>query len=250
VKTRLCQYDALSDGKGIAIAKQIVKGKFMGQNQVLAKHGLELLKNEYLDKINAINSDKLPSVRKRLTSIEGHFTKRYFHQLFTLLPKSLRPTKRSKFLAYDGTNNVFNLAYEALAWRVHRGVIAAKLEPFLGFLHGLQHGKPSLVCDLQELYRHIIDDFVIDFCQSLTANDFITKTARLSKLRQGKRVYLNDSQSRLMMKALDQRFETFVQIPRIKHGMQQTLNTLITEEAYLFAKYLRNERSTWNPRIV
>ena len=38
------------------IAKAIVKGKFLGQNQVLAKHGLKLLNSKYLSKIDAIAS--------------------------------------------------------------------------------------------------------------------------------------------------------------------------------------------------
>jgi CRISPR/Cas system-associated endonuclease Cas1 len=32
----------------------------------------------------------------------------------------------------------------------------------LGFLHSIQHGKPSLVSDFQELYRYLIDDFLIE----------------------------------------------------------------------------------------
>jgi hypothetical protein len=40
-----------------------------------------------------------------------------------------------------------------------------------------------------------------------------------------------------------------VEIPRIRHGSKQTLDTLINEEALLLAKYLRNERQTWIPRI-
>ena len=32
-------------------------------------------------------------------------------------------------------------------------------------------------------------------------------------------------------------------------GNRQTLETLISEEAILLAKYLRNERKDWNPRI-
>ena len=44
-------------------------------------------------------------------------------------------------------------------------------------------------------------------------------------------------------------FESKVEIPRIKHGKKQTLETLINEEALLFAKYLRHERETWKPRI-
>ena len=44
---------------------------------------------------------------------------------------------------------------------MHRALIKAKLEPYLGFLHSVQYGKPSLVCDFQELYRCLIDDFAI-----------------------------------------------------------------------------------------
>lgn len=45
-------------------------------------------------------------------------------------------------------------------------------------------------------------------------------------------------------------FNREVEIPRIRHGKKQTLDTLISEEALLLAKYLRNERQSWNPRIA
>jgi len=41
-----------------------------------------------------------------------------------------------------------------------------------------------------------------------------------------------------------------VEIPRIKVGERQTFETLINEEALLFAKYLRDENSLWLPRIA
>ncbi len=41
-----------------------------------------------------------------------------------------------------------------------------------------------------------------------------------------------------------------VEIPRIKVGRKQTNETLINEEARLFAKFLRNEREIWVPRIA
>ena len=63
-------------------------------------------------------------------------------------------------------NNLFNLAYEVLSWKVHRAAVKAKLEPYLGFLHSVQYGKPSLVCDLQELYRSLMDDFVVGFSRA------------------------------------------------------------------------------------
>ena len=41
-----------------------------------------------------------------------------------------------------------------------------------------------------------------------------------------------------------------VEIPRIMRGEKQEFETIINEEAFLFAKYLRNERQSWNPRIA
>jgi len=45
-------------------------------------------------------------------------------------------------------------------------------------------------------------------------------------------------------------FESKVEIPRMKHGKRQTIETLINEEAFLFAKYLRDECEAWSPRIA
>jgi hypothetical protein len=45
-------------------------------------------------------------------------------------------------------------------------------------------------------------------------------------------------------------FLPYVEIPRMRIGKRQTSETLISEEAYLFARYLRNEIGEWNPRIV
>jgi hypothetical protein len=45
-------------------------------------------------------------------------------------------------------------------------------------------------------------------------------------------------------------FNREVEIPRMKYGKRQTLDTLINEEALLLAKFLRDERKTWAPRIA
>jgi len=61
-------------------------------------------------------------------------------------------------------------------------------------------------------------------------------------------VYLSDSHSRQMLKQLDIFFESMIEIPRVRHGHRQTLETLINEEALLLAKYLRDEMESWIPR--
>ena len=60
---------------------------------------------------------------------------------------------------------------------------------------------------------------------------------------------MNEADTRGFMRALDQYFETMVEIPRIRVGKRQTIETLISEEALLLARYLRNERNKWTPRI-
>jgi CRISPR/Cas system-associated endonuclease Cas1 len=133
---------------------------------------------------------------------------------------------------------------------VHHALIKAKLEPYLGFLHSLAEGKPSLICDFMELYRYLIDDFVIQYCKRLQKRDFIMKYEDFSANRNGKREYLSDSLTHGLMRSLNEFFKTKVEIPRIRMGKTQEIETLINEEALLFAMYLRDEKHTWSPRII
>ncbi len=114
------------------------------------------------------------------------YSKRYFNQIFELFPETIGSSSRETFLAYDGMNNTFNLAYEVLKWKVHTAIVGAKLEPYLGFLHSVQFGKPSLVCDLMGLYRYLIDDFLIQYCQKLRVKDFTVKTEKCQETRKAK----------------------------------------------------------------
>jgi hypothetical protein len=72
--------------------------------------------------------------------------------------------------------------------------------------------------------------------------------ARVSRKRKGKREYLKDAETRRMMRDLEGYFRSKVEIPLIRHGNNQRIETLINEEALLLAKYLRDERENWIPR--
>ena len=54
----------------------------------------------------------------------------------------------------------------------------------------------------------------------------------------------------VVMGELDDFFMSKVDIPLIRHGKRQRIETLINEEALLLAKYLRDERKEWTPRIA
>lgn len=250
VSTRIAQYKSLENGKFSAIAKQIVLSKLAGQNELLKKYGLKRLDYSHIEQIKNLQESDARTLRVRLTNIESHCSRLYFKEVFQMFNELLRPEGRKCFKAYDGLNNVFNLAYEVLSWKVHIAILKARLEPFLGYLHSLAWGKPSLVCDFEEIYRYLMDEFIIQQARNLTPRDFKLKVEDFSSNRKGKREYLDDLRTRGLMKSLNECFMAEVNIPRYRMGNRQELETLIQEEAMLFAKYLRKERQSWIPRIV
>ncbi len=252
VETRLSQYQAvLDEEKCIDIAKQFVIAKIKGEIAVLKKYGLDYSKNSfYLSEITRLEFSNLKQTRQKLTGIEGRSAQDYFSKIFQLFPESIRPESRETYKAYDGLNNVFNFAYYVLECRVHKALLKAKLEPYLGFLHSVQHGKPSLVCDFQELYRYLIDGFLIERCQKLRKKDFVLVTDFMMHLKMGKKIHLKEYETDSLAEDLNALFDRMVNVERIKVGKRQTIDTLISEEALSFAKYLRNEKKEWVPRII
>jgi len=76
------------------------------------------------------------------------------------------------------------------------------------------------------------------------------KSEDFSTGRKGKREYLNDLQTAVLFRNLNQHFQSEVMIPRIRMGEKQEIETLINEEALLLAMYLRDEKPEWKPRIA
>jgi hypothetical protein len=66
----------------------------------------------------------------------------------------------------------------------------------------------------------------------------------------GKRIHLKEYETDNLADALTAFFDRMVNVERIKVGNWQTIDTLTSEEALLFAKYLRNERRDWNPSAL
>ena len=145
---------------------------------------------------------------------------------------------------------MFNFGYYVLKCRVHKALIKAKLEPYLGFLHALKDSTPSLVCDFMEPYRYLIDDLLIERCQKYKKKDFVAVIDFMMNLRMGKKIHLCEYETNDLADALNGLFKRVVTIPRIRHGFKQTLDTLISEEAVILAKYLKKEIANWIPRVA
>lgn len=83
------------------------------------------------------------------------------------------------------------------------------------------------------------------------SEDFIVKTEKYSSnMPFGKREYLNDSKTSNLIRRFYAYLDWHVRVPRIRHGNRSSLETLINEEALLIARYIRNEKEAWIPRIA
>lgn len=70
---------------------------------------------------------------------------------------------------------------------VRRDLNSIGVGPSIGFLHELAPSKHSLVYDLQELFRYVVDYSVIQVLESdLKKSDFITTENYQSRLRPDK----------------------------------------------------------------
>ena len=109
--------------------------------------------------------------------------------------------------------------------------------------------RARLVCDLVELYRFLVDDCLIKWGQGLRKKDFVLKSEYVTKTKVVNRIYLDNLKAEELAEVVNSMFLRVVEIPKLRNGEKQTISTLIQEEAQLLAKYLRNERKTWIPRI-
>ena len=87
------------------------------------------------------------------------------HAWFGLLAQNINPnwkfTGRNRRPPLDPVNSLLSLGYTLIGTEIHQGVMAAGLDPSLGFLHQPYPGRESMVLDLTEVFRGGVDHFVL-----------------------------------------------------------------------------------------
>lgn len=245
VKTRIKQYEAYSNVKGVTIAKKIIKAKIEAQASLLKKHHVDCdnKMKASLWKLEKLEANSIEKIRTRIHGIEGRFGRFYFRELMNLFPKEFRTEVRHSYKAVDMTNNLFNLSYEVLKWEVYKSIINAHLDPFLGFVHSIQHGKPSLVCDLQEAYRPLIEHFLVQHAKKLEKGDF-EAIYRSKKPR----IFLKHKESSKLILELNSFLDTTVSKQRTrKFGKYSKIRTVIREDIEKLSQFLIEKKQDWHP---
>src|SRR3990167_7341130 len=163
--TRREQAKAYFDERGVMIVKEILKAKLKNQlflikrlsktrEKIFSSEVLTLEDN--LSKIDKVTGNQIDEIRSKLLGYEGYGASVYFQCLNKISPLRNRDPN-----GQDIFNMALNYGYGILYSEVERACILSGLDPYLGFLHMDRYGKPSMVLDMVEQFRAIIDRAIL-----------------------------------------------------------------------------------------
>src|SRR3990172_5053911 len=110
--------------------------------------------------------------------VEGAAASVYFEAFGKMLRKELGFERRQRRPPKDPVNALLSLGYTLIGNEMHSMICAVGFDPYIGFFHGIDYGRPSLALDLIEPFRHaIIDRFTLYLVNNhiLTEKDFDDK---------------------------------------------------------------------------
>ncbi len=184
-------------------------------------------------KIETLGDKKIQEMRNEVMGYEGSVSRLYYQALNLFLPDDFQFNRRSRRPAKDYFNAGLNYIYGMTYSVVESGVFAKGLDPAIGCLHVDSHQNPTLVFDLIEPIRPIIDRILIDLILDgqLNPGHFIHKEQGIWVNKKGKRVIIgtfNDFlHTRINIRGTIKRLKDHI------YGLSNDLGNLINEKIEL-----------------
>jgi len=197
--------------KGLNLVKEWVMTKFDNQIEFLdtlknsrgekeeeiARYILML--KELREKINNLVGS-LEEKRGSIMGLEGSGGKVYFDALNFVMPERFKFDGRSRQPAKDEFNCMLNYGYGVLYSLVEKACLIAGLDPYVGFVHTDNYNKKSLVFDLIEMFRILVDKTVVYlFSQRQIKKEYF------DRLKNG--LTLNKEGKKVVIEALNKTFD-------------------------------------------
>ncbi|WP_334144290.1 CRISPR-associated endonuclease Cas1 [Rhabdothermincola sp.] len=163
---RLAQYRACDDDdRRLVIARQLVAGKIANQRVLLVRSARRGDFAWIGQEVRALDESRRAVDAARnlneLRGVEGAASRRYFRALARLLGDGWGFEARKRRPPPDPVNALLSLGYTLLLHDAIAAAEAAHLDPYVGMLHDVQVGRPSLALDLIEEFRPLIVDSVV-----------------------------------------------------------------------------------------
>ncbi len=242
---RRAQYAALdAPAWRLAAARGIVAAKLQHQRSVLQRHRrrkaqvppeVEQAIAQIQKALSALPHKRSPNA---LLGLEGTAARAYFRGLRGLFRPPWTFTGRRKRPPPDPVNALLSLGYTLLTQKAHSAVEAVGLDPYAGFLHAQEYGRPALALDLAEEFRPAVDGIVLKVCNQglLSPREDFTVQQEEGQTT----VLLHDEALKRFLQAFEARFAQ-----RFLHPVRRerlTLNQCLVEQAYQLARRLREGR--------
>lgn len=261
VLRRKAQYLLLSDSSVQArVAGWIVRGKLRAQARLLAlrgqQYGVETLGASAaairaLERTFPVSSLDMDLIR----GVEGHGSKIYFHAFADLLrnPDFSFPG-RVKRPPTDPVNALLSFVYTLITNEVLSCIQRVGLDPYLGCLHEVSYGRPSLACDLVEEWRAFLADrLVLGLLnrRAVSPEDFVYRPteqvayADEDELRAKRPVEMKPATMRALLKAHDAWMATRIADPVDKD--RTTYRELLLRQVRRFNAWIMDESPEYLP---
>lgn len=147
----------------LAIAKQVVLGKLYNQQELLTKYAAA--GNGVTRAIDGIGRILGQASKSRnidsLRGYEGSGGAHYWGAFKALLPNTFGFAGRKYYPPPDPVNAMLSFGYSLLLKDVTAAVQVVGLDPYLGFFHTIDYGRPSLALDMMEEFRPILVDWIV-----------------------------------------------------------------------------------------
>ncbi len=260
VQRRQAQYLRLHDpGTALAVAGSLVRGKVRNSSRLLALRGSHFECRELLQAAAQLKGiADLVSLQTDLDAVrglEGHAANLYF-KAFPLLVRApgFSFQGRSKRPPLDPVNALLSFVYTLLTQEVLTAVKIAGLDPYLGALHAVEYGRPSLACDLVEEWRNFLGDrLVLGLINRrvIAPDDFVVREVACTDavdeedLKEKRPVEMKPRVARAFIQAYEKWMGTRIRCPRT--GEHTDYRGLIRRQVRHFSRFLQGEDEAYEP---
>jgi CRISPR-associated protein Cas1 len=177
-----------------------------------------------------------------LQGLEGAGAAAYFGAFPKLLRATFGFDGRRKRPPTDPINALLSFGYTLLMNNVLSAIGLVGLDPYVGYLHSSQYGKPALALDLMEEFRPIIVDSVV---QSVINNRILEEADFIAELGSFR---LTDSARRKFLLKFEERMNQESEHPTFNY--RATYRRSLELQVRLLAKTLAGETPAYQPFVV
>jgi len=220
---RHAQLQKMTDEESaLRIARAVVVGKLSNQRTVLQRQIRDMPPShqkrwieEALKGMKALmHKAESASSLDSLRGYEGKAGAYYFEAFRTLLTEDWGFRGRIYHPPPDPVNALLSFGYSLLLKDILAAVQLVGLDPYLGFFHAIEYGKPSLALDVMEEFRPIIVDGLVLY---LFNNGIFTRTDFVWSGEKERPVRLSDK----AMEEFIRRYEERINIRVFHPGVRQ-----------------------------